>query len=81
MSTTFGIPLRIIDDRVLTDEEGDLEDYIDTSFFTPIWFRSVGNCRWLNPLGERLPDETKVYALDNTAQGIRTIGDIKNCKI
>ena len=37
----------------------------------------MGNCRWLNPLGELLPDDTKVYALDNTQQGIYTIGDIK----
>ena len=33
--------------------------------------------RWENPLAEFLPDETKVEALDNTAQGIYTIGDIK----
>lgn len=33
--------------------------------------------RWILPSAEFLPDETKVEALDNTAQGIYTIGDIK----
>jgi len=33
--------------------------------------------RWENPLAHLLPDETKVEPLDNTAQGIYTIGDIK----
>ena len=28
-------------------------------------------------IGTLLPDETKVIPLDNTAQGIYTIGDIK----
>ena len=33
--------------------------------------------RWENPLAQLLPDKTKVYPLDNSAQGIYTIGDIK----
>jgi hypothetical protein len=33
--------------------------------------------RWENPIAHLLPNETKVYPLDNTAQGIYTIGDIK----
>jgi hypothetical protein len=33
--------------------------------------------RWLNPIAHLLPDETKVIPLTNTAQGIYTIGDIK----
>ena len=33
--------------------------------------------RWENPLAHLLPNETKVEPLDNTAQGIYTIGDIK----
>ncbi len=32
---------------------------------------------WTNPLGEYLPDNTPVIPIDNTAQGIHTIGDIK----
>ena len=81
MSTTFGIPLRQIDDRVLLNKDNELEDYIDTSFFTPVWFRNMGGCRWLNPLADKLPDETRVYAFDNSEQGIYTIQDIKNCKM
>jgi|TARA_R110000744_G_scaffold39109_4_gene89105 hypothetical protein len=33
--------------------------------------------RWLNPLAHLLPNKTKVEPLDNSAQGIYTIGDIK----
>jgi len=33
--------------------------------------------RWENPLAHLLPDETKVEPLDNSAQGIYTIGDIR----
>ena len=40
-------------------------------------FRSRG-IYFTNPLAELLPDETPVIPLDNTAQGIYTIGDIKN---
>jgi len=79
MSTTFGIPIKHRDIEVneydemvrLMDDDG----YYDEEF-VDVWFRS-SNCRWLNPLGELLPDDTKVYALDNTQQGVYTIGDIK----
>ena len=33
--------------------------------------------RWLNELTELLPDETKLYPTDNTAQWIYTIWDFK----
>lgn len=33
--------------------------------------------RWTNPLAHMLPDDTKVEPLDNSAQGVYTIGDIK----
>ena len=43
------------------------------------WFNGEeAETRWLNTLGELLPDDTKVIPNDNTAQGIHTIGDIKN---
>jgi len=32
---------------------------------------------WVNRLAHLLPDDTEVIPLDNTAQGIYTIGDIK----
>ncbi len=39
--------------------------------------RSSAGIIWVNRLAHLLPDETKVRPLDNTAQGIYTIGDIK----
>ena len=33
--------------------------------------------RWLNPIAHLLPDDIKVTPLDNSAQGIYTIGDIR----
>lgn len=32
---------------------------------------------WKDPLAQLLPDDTPVEALDNSAQGIYTIGDIR----
>lgn len=78
MSTTFGIPQRQVELSKLVDEDGDLYDYIDTSFFERVFFHSMKNSRWMNSLASRLPDDTRVFPLDNTAQGIYTIGDIKN---
>ena len=78
MSTTFGIPQRQVELSILVNEFGDLHDYIDTSFFEKVFFRSMNNSRWLNPLADKLPDNTLVFPLDNTAQGVYTIGDIKN---
>ena len=76
MSTKFGILTQNIDHEKLVDEDGDLLDYISRNIFEPIFFRGV-NTRWLSAVGEYLPDDMKVYALDNTQQGIFTIGDIK----
>lgn len=36
-----------------------------------------GGGRWLNPIADLLPDDTKVWALDNTPQGVYTIKDLK----
>lgn len=78
MSTRFGIPQRRIDSKLITDEDGELFDYINTSFFEPVFFRGNGNgSRWLNAIADVLPDETVIYALDNTRQGIYTIGDAR----
>jgi hypothetical protein len=76
MSTTFGIPQRQVELNRLIDENGDLHDYIDTSFFEKVFFRG-GHSRWLNPLASRLSDDTRIFPLDNTAQGIYTIGDAR----
>ena len=79
MSTTFGIPLYPVDDAILLDEDGMLQPYISENFFNEVFFRGNGgkNSGWLKEWAKLLPDETKVYALDNTPQGIFTIGDIK----
>ena len=39
-------------------------------------FRSNG-MRFINTLAHLLPDDTPVIPLDNTAQGVHTIGDVK----
>ena len=75
MSTTFGIPREPINIE-LGDKDG-VFYYIDTDIFEKVWFRSMGNSRWISDLAKLLPDETRVYALDNSQQGIFTIGDIK----
>ncbi len=77
MSTTFGIPQRQVELSKLVDENGDLHDYIDTSFFEKVFFRTMHNSRWMISLASRLTDNTIVLPLDNTAQGIYTIKDCK----
>ena len=76
MSTRFGIPIREIDIK-LGDENG-IFDYISKDFFFVVCDRNdKGYFRWFGILGESLPNTTRVYALDNSHQGIYTIGDIK----
>jgi hypothetical protein len=66
MSTTFGI--------VIPTKEN--EEPIEIAHR-----HGIGNGKvaidWLNPLAYLLPDDTPVIPLDNTAQGVYTIGDIK----
>jgi hypothetical protein len=62
-------------DIELGDEDG-VFYYINKDIFEEVWFRS-SRSRWLSDLAKSLPDDTRVYALDNTQQGIFTIGDIK----
>jgi hypothetical protein len=75
MSTIFGIPKEPIEIE-LGDADG-IYYYINPDIFEKVWFRSLGNSRWLNDLAKSLPDKTKVYALDNSHQGVYTISDIK----
>jgi len=77
MSTKFGIPLYPVDDAILLDEDGELQPYISESFFHDVFFRSYKNSRWLSNAATTLPDNTKVYALTNSHQGVRTIADCK----
>ena len=51
-------------------KKGDQDEVVEVAF------RSNG-MRFINDLAHLLPDDTPVIALDNTPQGIHTIGDIK----
>ena len=61
MSTTFGVAIK---------NNNKIEDVVEVAF------RSNG-MRFTNPLAQLLPDETPVIALENSQQGVHTIGDIK----
>lgn len=76
MSTTFGIPLYPVDEKILIDEEGCLQPYISLSFFHDVFFRGTSS-RFLNPIAEHIDENTRVYPLNNTPQGIYTIKDCK----
>jgi hypothetical protein len=76
MSTTFGIPQRQVELDKIINKDGEIYDYIDTSFFEKVFYRG-GYSRWLNPLSSRLSDDTRIFPLDNSAQGIYTIGDAR----
>ena len=66
MSTTFGIIMG----------EGDQEETIEIAHRRGV---GVGQCeiRWKCKMAKFLPNDTGIIALDNTPQGIETIGDIK----
>ncbi|TXH40586.1 MAG: hypothetical protein E6Q97_39280 [Desulfurellales bacterium] len=70
MSTTFGI----LKAGLTWDEETPIpgECFVKVAFRT-----NSGGMYWLNDAGTALPDDMKVYPIDNSAQGIHTIGDIK----
>ena len=75
MSTKFGIPKR--DTEIELGDEYGIFDYISLYFFEEVCFRdNQGRLTWLSELAKRLPNDTRVYALDNSQQGIYTIGDI-----
>ena len=66
MSTKFGIILPYNEDQEWCDEN-EIE----------IAFRNSRGIIWLNPVAHLLPDDILVEPLNNSAQGIYTIGDIK----
>jgi hypothetical protein len=75
MSTRFGIPMREVDIQ-LGDENG-IFDYISEDFFEFVAMRDDnGKFRFYHGYRKKLDDNTKVYALDNSQQGIYTIRDI-----
>ena len=63
MSTTFGVKVPSLYDE---DKFEEIE----------VAFRS-GYVIWKHPLAHLLPDDLEVIPLDNSAQGIHTIGDIR----
>lgn len=75
MSTLFGIH-KLKQDIELEDDCLP-ENYSDDDFIE-VAFRGNGTgIRWKNELAEFLSEDVKVYPLDNSAQGVYTIGDIK----
>ena len=77
MSTTFGL-FRKMD--IKTDEHGCItSDYAEDDYIR-IARRVNRGIHWTHPyeiLADYLPDSVPVYPLDNSAQGIYTVGDIK----
>lgn len=74
MSTLFGI-FKSGAHIVLEDDCLPIEYKEDD--FEIVAFRGNGTgFRWKNELARYLPSNTKVYPIDNSAQGIYTIGDI-----
>jgi len=75
MSTIFGVHrenkiIKLVDDCLS-------EDYENWDEFIEVAYRgNSGLFIWKNELSHLLPHETKVYPLDNSAQGIYTISDI-----
>ena len=63
MSTTFGIITKSGEERSIARRVGGTNG-------AEMWFT--------DELAEMLPDNTPVEPLDNSSQGIYTIGDIKN---
>lgn len=73
MSTTFGIYIC----RENGNKIEDRPEFQDENNFISLAYRGNGTgIRWTNDIAGLLPIETKVYPLDNNAQGIFTIGDI-----
>lgn len=84
MSTTFAI-LNSETENINLDnfKEGDIiSDYIEDdididSLFMNVAFRTNDSIYWTNQIAKHLNDHIKVYPIDNTSQGIFTIGDIR----
>jgi hypothetical protein len=76
MSTTFGVlkpEYSILDIK-------DVEELDDKVIEVAHRYGAAGggvNIHWLHPLASLLPDDTIVFALDNTSQGVESIGDLK----
>ena len=67
MSTTFGV-------KIPASRDGN-DLVIEVARRRGVMGRAV--IEWVNDMAVLLPDTTEVIAMDNTSQGIYTIGDIK----
>ena len=82
MSTTFGVykgdGIVELEDDMLPISFFEDDDTID-EMFIKVAFRGnyKATTRWLNDLAPFLSDDTKIYPLDHSAQGIYTIGDFR----
>lgn len=77
MSTTFAM-FRI---PVETDEYGNIHTDYSEDDYLEVAFRASHGMSWKNGLGKiqhNFKDDAKVYPLDNTAQGVYTVQDIRN---
>jgi len=74
MSTVFGI-YKLKENIELVDDC--LPENYDDDNFIEVAFRGNRGLSWRNELAEFIRDDVKVYPLDNSAQGVYTIGDIK----
>ena len=70
MSTTFAV-------KIFRPPYADEEDFERGYRYEEVAFRSSSQSRWLNPLAPLLPDDTPLEPMDNSAQGIETIGDFR----
>lgn len=75
MSTTFAVSKS---GRVLPIIDDSIGDDFDSEDMTNVAYRYSVGIYFTNPIAHLLPNDTPVYATDNTQQGIYTIGDIKN---
>jgi hypothetical protein len=80
MSTVFGIhrqgkKIELIDDDL--PEEYFQDGRIDDEFIEVATRGNSGWVYWITDVAYHLDDNLPVYPLDNTAQGIYTIGDLK----
>lgn len=82
MSTTFGVykgedEIELEDDMLPSSFFED-DDTIDEEFIKAAFRGNYkATTRWLNDLALFLSDDIKIYPLDNSAQGIYTIGDFR----
>ena len=77
MSTTFAVINREVDGHCDKSDRG--AEKIEVAHR-----RGAGGGKvaitWLNPLAKIMPDDTPVEPLDNSPQGVDTIGDLKKLK-